>query len=777
MENSTNAPRVQDIPGLVAESSRKVARRFAELRLAQERTRAILARANPTLRQIEGDVDKVKRGVADVYASRIWRTLVSGGALIQAFKHKPATNPNPDSGSSNHNPSLPPAPAVIANFDYPPSGTILSAVPLQRLDGWAIATVPIQRVELLIDGQPALVPVHYGRKRTDVQTVHPEFPNSALSGFICDFPTSRLAQGSHQFTLRVHTLGGSYSDSSIQVQIDHRPPYEIWLGIQDAVENRGEFQNKTRRLAYQPTISIITPVYRTPMPFLEACVRSVREQTYAQWELCIADDASGDPALRDYLYRLAESDSRIRIRVMERNGGISAASNAALEMATGEFVAFLDHDDELSRDALFHVVHSLNEKPDLDVLYCDEDKLNSEGRRVDGFFKPEWSPDLFLSFNYICHFLVVRHSLLEKVGGLRSEFDGSQDYDLLLRVIGHTDRIHRIPRVLYHWRIHQGSTALDEGQKAGSSNAGMRALQDYVARTGIQADVLEVGATRYRVRYRLNGSPEVAIIIPTAANPKLRTAVKSVLEKTTYSNYRIVLVDNSRQAGAVKKLIQDLDRRGHLIDAVNCRGLSFNFSYLCNLGAQQCDSPYLLFLNDDTSVITPDWIEAMLEHAQKPRVGAVGSLLLFPDDRIQHAGVLLGVYGLAGHAFRLLDSRQKHYVGLPTAIRNCSAVTGACMMMRRDVFEQVGRFDQENLPTCFQDVDLCLKVVERGYRIVYTPYAKLYHYESDTKSSVAELREIEYMKERWRHFIADDPYYSPNLTRCGEAYTPRIEPV
>jgi GT2 family glycosyltransferase len=495
----------------------------------------------------------------------------------------------------------------------------------------------------------------------------------------------------------------------------------------------------------------------------------VKGQAYARWELVLVDDCSRDPELTALLQSFADEDRRIKVRTLAANGGIAIATNAALEMCRGEYVAFLDHDDELSADSLYRVVEMLNADPSLDVLYSDEDKIDENGRHTDGFFKPDWSPDLLRSMNYVCHFLVVRRSLLQTVGGLRLGFDGSQDYDLILRLCEQSQKIRRVPHILYHWRMHEQSTASGVDRKPAASDAGRQALEQHLSRNGVLGTVEEIGPCRYRVRYNIEGYPEVSIVIPTGGSETLTAALRSILKVTTYKNYSIVIVDNS-SGRTVEKRVREFQGEAHTVKLLDCRYIPFNFSFLCNRGAEATRAPFLLFVNDDTSVISPDWIEAMLEHAQREEIGAVGAQLLFPNDTLQHVGVVTGLVGVAGHPFRgSPDALQ--YFGLSHVIRNCSAVTGACLMVRRNVFEAVSRFDEVNLPTCFQDVDLCLKMLERGYRVVYTPFARLYHYESYSKKAVAHAPEITYMDERWSKAIADDPYYNPNLTRRADDYS------
>jgi O-antigen biosynthesis protein len=611
----------------------------------------------------------------------------------------------------------------------------------------------------------------YGFPRTDVQSQYTGFNNSSHSGFTWCSPTAQLVPGNHSIRVRGVSRAGHTADMTRMFSLDTQSEYEVWADLHTAtVEELARMRSESGGWSYQPKISIVTPVYRTPEEYLKKCIDSVQRQAYVNWELILVDDASGEAGLTALQEGYAAGDPRIRLRTLAVNAGIAGATNAGLEICTGEYVAFLDHDDTISPEALYHIVRTLNEDPSLDMLYSDQDKIDASGRRTDGLFKPDWSPDLLGSMNYVSHFLVCRREVLEAVCGLRLGFDGSQDYDLLLRVSERTEKIRRVPKVLYHWRIHPESAAFREDAKPASSDAGRRALNDHLLRTGVAAEAQEKGFNQYLIRYKISGQPEIGIVIPAGGSKKLRTALETVLQDSTYPNYRVVVVDNS-SGGDVREWVKDFQGGRHLVERLDCRGVPFNFSLLCNRGAAQTTAPYVLFLNDDTSVITPDWLEAMLEHAQRPQVGAVGCMLLFPNGAIQHAGVVLGMIGVAGHPFRALDERKgPYYFGFSHLIRNCAAVTGACMLTRRQVFEEAGRFDETNLPTCFQDVDLCLKMGERGYRIVYTPHARLYHHESATKTMVAGLPEVKYMHSRWQKMIDNDPYYNPNLSRKSDCY-------
>jgi GT2 family glycosyltransferase len=528
-------------------------------------------------------------------------------------------------------------------------------------------------------------------------------------------------------------------------------------------------------LPLQPLISILTPVYNTDPQWLRACIDSVRRQVYPNWELCLCDDASSSPetirTLREY-----ETDERIRIRYLSVNAGISTASNAALEMARGELVALLDHDDELTPDALAEVVRHVNARPEADVIYSDEDKLDLAGARCDPYFKPDWSPDHFLSCMYTCHLMVMRRTVLEAVGGFRTGYEGAQDYDLLLRLMERTSAVHHIPRVLYHWRKLPQSTASAAQAKPWALDAGRLALEDYVRRTALDADVVPGGAPGvYRVQRKVRGAPLVSLVIPTAGTLRtvggatvdvLAQAIHSVVQKTAYANYELVIVLGGNTAGQAlpESTMRALAGTRHTVITPERPGL-FNFPASINAGAAAASGEHLVLFNDDLEVISAEWMTAMLEYSQEPGVGAVGAKLLYPDGRLQHIGIVVGVGGVAAHAFHQHPGVSPGYGGSAFMARNYSAVTGACLMTRRTVFEEVGRFD-ERLPTDFNDVDYCLRLQRAGYRVVYTPWAQLYHHESASFGARQhDMTELAEMRRRWASVIDRDPYYNPNLTR------------
>jgi GT2 family glycosyltransferase len=515
-----------------------------------------------------------------------------------------------------------------------------------------------------------------------------------------------------------------------------------------------EMKRKLVTLEYQPLISIVMPTYNTDPDWLREAVDSVRQQIYENWELCIADDGSTNEETKDAL-RALEGDPKIKIIHLEANGGISAASNAALAAAEGEFIGLLDHDDELRVDALYWVVRKLNEEGNLDFIYTDEDKKDLDGRRTEPFFKPDWSPDLEMSVNYVTHFSVFRREIIERAGGFRSGYDGSQDYDLVLRVMELTDRIAHIAKPLYTWRRVPGSTAAEADAKHFALGAAKLALQDALKRRGYDGEVTDgMVRARYRVRYAIKDNPKVTIVIPTRDRvDMLRRAVTSVRQKSTYDNYEILIVDNDSQEQETLDYFETCDARVFPFPG------EFHYSRMNNTAVREAaGADYILFLNNDTMVITPDWIESMLEHAQRPEVAAVGARLLYPDGRVQHEGVIMGI---AGGSAGNVD--HGGYFGLGETIRNCSAVTAACMMTRNEAFWDLGGFD-EKLRVAFNDVDFCLRAREKGYQIVYTPYAQLYHFESASRGSLHPMDDEQFFRDRWGNpGEYKDPYYNANL--------------
>ena len=523
---------------------------------------------------------------------------------------------------------------------------------------------------------------------------------------------------------------------------------------------------------YKPLISIVIPVYNTEKVWLCRAIESLQTQLYPRWEMCLVNDASTETHIAPILNGYALSDPRIRVKHLDQRLGITGASREALGMATGEFVAFLDHDDELTPDALLEVTSWLNRNPELDLLYCDEDKLTSSGARIDPFFKPDWSPDLLLSMNYIAHFALFRRSVLQEIGGFRSGYEGAQDHDLLLRFTDQTDRIAHIPKIFYHWRMSNSSSANPAAVEPFTSDSGRRAVEDaLLRREGDRVAVEILSPGRYRARYTFAKSPLVSIVIPTKDQiPLLRQCILSIEEKTTYPDYEIIIIDNNSTDPETLHYLDTIAAKHKVMHYSE----PFNFSAISNFGAEHASGEYILFLNNDTEVITSEWLAAMVEQAHRPEIGAVGAKLLYPDGRIQHGGVVLGVFGEAGHAFRNLPDNHTSYFGLADVVRNCSAVTAACMMVARKAFKEVGGFDEE-LKVVYNDVDLCLRMRKKGYLIVYCPFAVLRHYESATRGRLRPPKEEDLFYRRWRESIRlGDPYYNPNLTLTREDWSLRI---
>jgi GT2 family glycosyltransferase len=463
---------------------------------------------------------------------------------------------------------------------------------------------------------------------------------------------------------------------------------------------------------------------------------------------------------------------------LEKNAHISGASNAALATATGAFVALLDHDDELTPNALFHVAKFLNAEPHADLIYSDEDKLDPSGARCDPYFKPDWSPDHFLTCMYTCHLMVVRRTLLDEIGGFRRGYEGAQDYDLVLRLMERTPRIHHIPRILYHWRKLPESTASAGLAKPWAMDAGRLALEDYVTRNDLQAEVLPGPAPGvFRIRRAIRGTPLVSIVIPTSGGLRsdggrqidlLATCIRSIVDRTSWPHFELIIVPE--RAGLQPTTVAALAGVRHTVVSDDAEG-PFNFSRKVNLGASRAAGEHLVLLNDDVEATDGEWLSAMLEQSQDPGIGAVGAKLLYPDGRLQHIGMVLGVGSVAAHAFHQHPGASHGYASSALSIRNYSAVTAACMMTRRTVFAEAGGFDEE-LPVDFNDIDYCLRLGRAGYRVVFTPYAQLFHHESASVGRRAQQNRehVELMRQRWGALIDDDPYYNPNLTRDSADY-------
>lgn len=580
--------------------------------------------------------------------------------------------------------------------------------------------------------------------------------------------------------------------------------YETWFGLNKATEKELQEQRKNPP-EHGPIISIVVPVYRTPEIYLREMIESVVNQTYGNWELCLADASpkgeqlrqdlkkikgrktrealmkipDGDTELTSVIREYQLKDSRIRYEILKENKSIAENSNAAMEMATGDFVGLLDHDDTLEPNALYEVARKICEDDRVDVVYTDEDKINSKGtKHLTPNMKPDFNLDLLRSNNYICHLFVVRRILMEKVGGFRKEFDGAQDYDFILRCTEEAEKIAHVHKVLYHWRTHEKSTSDNPESKIYAFHAGRRAVEAHLQRLGIQAEVEETcDLGYYRVKYPVIGSPMVSILIPNKDQLQtLKKCLKSIWEKTEYTNYEILIIENNSTEKETFEFYKKIDGRHHV--RVLYWDKEFNYSSINNFGAAQAKGEYLLLLNNDTEVITKGWMKELLSHCQRSEVGMVGAKLYFPDNTIQSAGTIIGMGGMADHAFVNMDRKKSGYMHRASIQVDMSGVTAACAMVKRSVYEEVHGLE-EKLTVAFNDVDLGLKIVTAGYLIVFDPYAELYHYESKSRGVNDEkkerhAREVKYTQEKWADFLAaGDPCYNQNLTLAKHNFSLR----
>lgn len=567
-------------------------------------------------------------------------------------------------------------------------------------------------------------------------------------------------------------------------KLRNQASYPNWLARNEVLD----IEAMTQEIAtfhYQPKISIAMPVYNVEEKWLRLCIDSILNQVYTNWELCMADDASTDPNVKKILTEYQQLDERIRVVFREQNGHISEATNSALAIATGEFVALLDNDDELAINAFYEVVKVLNENPELDLIYSDEDKIDMDGNRSDPAFKPDWSPDLLLGTNYISHLGVYRRSILEEIGGFRKGYEGSQDYDLVLRFTEKTtkERIKHIPKVLYYWRMLPTSTAVAQGSKGYAFEAGLRAVQDALVRRGINGHATHGAANGlYDVYYDIESEKLVSIIIPTKNGYKdVQRCVSSIIEKTTYQNYEIIMADNGSTDPKMHELYAEFEQQLPGRFFVESIDIPFNFSTINNRAAKKAHGEYLLFLNNDTEVITENWLTLMVSFAQQERIGCVGAKLLYPNNTVQHAGVILGLGGVAGHGHYGYPHGDLGYFGRLAINVNYSAVTAACLLMKKADFDAVGGFE-EAFTVAFNDVDLCLKVQALGRDNVWLHEAELYHFESQTrgyddkgKKKKRFEQEKVMMEEKWGPLIENDPFYNPNLTRDIPNFSLRID--
>ena len=646
--------------------------------------------------------------------------------------------------------------------------------------------------------------LHYDIFRIELKRISPLSYFSTLTGQISTSSphTAKLVGRTALNMVKYGRAGAAnrlrqeYSDRSAKPESlqRSRPVYLNWVNKFDTIstDDHDAMSKAIDEMVSTPKISIVMPVYNTPETFLRECIDSVLDQTYPYWELCIADDNSTAAHIRQVLSEYERKDDRIKVTYRTENGHISKATNSAIELATGDWIALLDHDDLLAPHALFMVAAAIAQNPDARMFYSDEDKIDIHGVRSDPYFKSDWNERLFFEQNMVCHLGVYDADLVREIGGFRAGFEGSQDHDLVLRFVEHIkpDQIIHIPHVLYHWRILPGSTALGAGEKSYALDAGIKALEKTLARRGIHG---KIDATESRDYYRLKLSvpdpaPLVSIIIPTRDGlDVLEPCIRSVLETTTYPNYEILIVDNQSEKQETLEYFKTLESIPNV--SVLLYDDEFNYSAINNFAVRKSSGSLICLLNNDTEVISPDWLSEMVAELSQPEVGAVGAKLLYTDGTVQHAGVILGVggdKGVAGHGLLSLDGMAGGYFSYAVLARETSAVTAACLLTTRDVFEEVGGLNEKELRVAFNDIDFCLKIREAGYKIIWTPYAVLHHHESksrgleDTPEKQKRFTgEVHYMLDRWGELLQHDPYYNPNLSLNAETYsladTPRVQ--
>ena len=532
-----------------------------------------------------------------------------------------------------------------------------------------------------------------------------------------------------------------------------------------------EIEEEISSFKEQPLISIIMPVYNVDPKWLKLAIQSIENQWYDNWELCIADDKSTDKETINCLKNL--NNPKIKVKFLEKNLNISGASNAAIELASGEYIALMDNDDEITPDALYEMVKAINEQ-NAEFIYSDEDFMTEEGECTNPHFKPDFSPDLLLSHNYITHFTCFKSSLLDKVGNFNSEFDGSQDYDLFLRLTEKTSKIYHIQKVLYHWRMLESSTSANSEAKPEAIERGKKVLESALARRNIDATVEYGNLNHYfRVKYTIDNNPLVSIVIPFKDKPELlNVCINSILEKSTYQNFEIIGISNNSKQKETFDMMAFLEKKDSRVSFYEYN-IDFNYAKINNYAVNTyAKGQHILLLNNDIEIITPEWIESMLEHSQRDKVGCVGAKLYYPNDTVQHAGIIIGLGGYAGHSHKMYPRDNPGYFNRLNVVQNVSAVTAACLMVKKELYTGINGMDEVNFKIAYNDVDFCLRVIERGYRNIFTPYAQMYHHESVTRGyETTPEKKARFKRERnnlgYRHnaiIKRGDPYYNPNLT-------------
>jgi len=551
--------------------------------------------------------------------------------------------------------------------------------------------------------------------------------------------------------------------------------YNQWIQKNEPLYRKTLQKNLNQNSA--TLISVVMPVYKTPTKILTETIDSVLNQDYTKWELCIANGSPKDAKIANLVENYSKKDPRIKVLNLDKNLGIAGNTNAAIKIAEGDFIAFLDHDDLLAPFALSAVINALHQYPNTDVFYSDEDKLNEDGIfRYGPFFKPAYSPDFLRAVNYICHLLVVRKSLGDQIGWLRDSFEGAQDFDLTLRAIEKARYVTHIPLILYHWRAMKGSTALSLDSKSYATTSGIKAIQEHIGKLGIEGKVIQGPfPTSYQIVYnKFKKEPLISIIIPNHNHPEdLTKCIDSIINYSTYKNIEVLIIENNSTDENIFNIYKKLETYGNI--KILEYHHPFNFSKINNFAVHSAKGEVLLFLNNDTEVITKNWLDQMVAFAIRPDIGVVGAKLFYPDDTIQHGGVIIGMGGIAGHAYKGKSKIESEGILRLIVPQNYSAITGACMMMKKSIFIEIDGFDPA-FQLAFGDIDLCLRIQEKGYRNVWIPYAELYHFESKTRGYENTPEKIErftfekmVFRKKWHDKLEEgDPYYNPNLTLNSE---------
>ena len=762
-----------------ARLSARIVEMESELKAREARLRAIIHSRAYKLSAPLRDIERLFRGKPAPAAPVARAPSVAATPVPAAPAPASAAPPQPVPAPA------PPIHHYTFNFDHPRTWSTASNKLL--ILGWCYenAAAPIRGIRAHF-GEDT-IPGIYGSKRLDV-LASTGMRQAEYCGIKIEIPT---VIGDHLLIVEVQHDDGwtPYFQTLVHVGKAGDPAalseYETWCQQHEKLEETdlASIRQHIASFSSRPVISVVMPVYNTPEALLRKAVQSVQDQVYPHWQLCIADDASTLPHVKAALESLEAADPRISVAYRSENGHICEATNTALALAKGPYVALFDHDDVLAPTALYEVAAELDAHPDAQFIYSDEDKIDMEDRRFDPYFKPDWNPDLFHGQNYTSHLSVYRTDLIRSLGGFRKGFEGSQDWDLNLRAIEKIPEsaIRHIPKLLYHWRAAPGSTALQLAEKSYPVDAARRAREDHFRRLGATVEIAPVPGDHWRIRYPVpSPAPLVSLIIPTRNSLNLvRKAVESTLSVTSYPNYEIIVVDNDSDDPETLAWLDSFSGGSNPRVRVLRYHKPFNYSAINNFAVKEAVGEVVGLLNSDIEAIAPDWLSEMVSHAVRPGIGAVGAMLYYPQNTVQHAGVVLGLGGVAGHPFKDFprgDSGQKNRLRL---VQNYSAVTAACLVIKKDRFLAVGGLNEKDLAIAFNDVDLCCKLVASGLRNVWTPFAEFYHHESatrgveDTPSKKARFQsEVDYMMNTWGSFLMADPSYNPNLTLVGEDFSP-----